>query len=71
MSGRKPQTNIVRLNFYYSSLMNLRSSRQEVFCEKAVFRNFTKFTGKHMCQSLYFDKVAGQACNFVKRETLT
>ena len=24
----------------------------EVFCGKVVLRNFTKFTGKHLCQSL-------------------
>ena len=30
-----------------------------MFCEKDVLRNFTKFTGKCLCQSLYFDKVAG------------
>ena len=36
-----------------------RSSRPEVFCEKGVFRNFAKFTGKHLCQSLFFNKVAG------------
>ena len=38
-----------------------RSSRQEVFCKKGVLRNFTKFTGKHLCQSLFFNKVAGLA----------
>ena len=27
-----------------------RSSRPEVFYEKGVLRNFTKFTGKHLCQ---------------------
>ena len=32
-----------------------RSSRPEVFCKKGVFKNFTKFTGKHLCQSLYFN----------------
>ena len=32
----------------------LRSSRPEVFCKKGVLRNFTKFTGKHLCQSLLF-----------------
>ena len=40
----------------------LRSSHQEVFCEKGVLsnlRNFTKSTGKHLCQSLFFNKVAG------------
>ena len=26
---------------------------------KGVVRNFAKFTGKHMCQSLFFSKVAG------------
>ena len=36
-----------------------RSSRQEVFCKKGALRNFAKFTGKHLCQSLFFNKVAG------------
>ena len=27
--------------------------------KKGVLSNFTKFTGKHMCQSLFFNKVAG------------
>ena len=35
-----------------------RSSRPEVFCKKDVFRNFTKFTGKHLCQGAFFNKVA-------------
>ena len=38
---------------------NNRSSRPEVFCEKVVPRNFPKFTGKHVCQSLFFNKVVG------------
>ena len=36
-----------------------RSSRSEVFCKKRVLRNFTKFIEKHLCQSLFFNKVAG------------
>ena len=31
----------------------------EVFCQKGVLINFTKFTGKHLCQSLFFNNVAG------------
>ena len=31
----------------------------EVFCKKGALRNFAKFTGKHLCQSLFFNKVAG------------
>ena len=37
----------------------------EVFCKKGVLRNFVKFTGKHLCQSLLFNKAAG-----LKPETL-
>ena len=28
--------------------------------KKGVLRNFAKFTGKHLCQNLFFNKVAGQ-----------
>ena len=31
------------------------SSHPEVFCRKGVLRNFAKFTGKHLCQSLFFN----------------
>ena len=30
-----------------------------MFYKKGVLRNFAKFTGKHLCWSLFFDKVAG------------
>ena len=36
-----------------------RSSRPEVFCKKGVLRNIAKFTGRHLCQSLFFNKDAG------------
>ena len=31
-----------------------------MFCKKGILGNFVKFTGKHPCQTLYFNKVAGQ-----------
>ena len=34
-----------------------RSSRPNVFCWKDALRNFAKFTGKHLCQSLRFNNV--------------
>ena len=37
----------------------LRSSNQRCSVRKGVLRNFAKFTGKHLCQSLFFNKVAG------------
>ena len=45
----------------------------EVFYNKGGPRNFTKCTGKHLCQSFFFNKVAGlrpEACNFIKNEAL-
>ena len=36
-----------------------RSSHRRCSVRKLVLRNFTKFTGKHLCQSLLFNKVAG------------
>ena len=50
--------------------MRQRSSLLEVFCKKGVFKNFAKFTGKHMCRSLFFNKVTGIAWNFIKKKTL-
>ena len=38
--------------------VHFRSTRPEVFCKKSVLRNFTKLRGKHLCQSLFFNKVA-------------
>ena len=35
--------------------------------KKGALRNFTKFTGKHLCQSLFFRP---EACNFIKKEAL-
>ena len=36
-----------------------RSSHWRCSVEKDVLRNFTKFIGKHLCQRLIFNKVAG------------
>ena len=35
------------------------SSRPDVFYNKGVLRNLARFTGRHLCQSLFFNKVAG------------
>ena len=50
-----------------------RSSHQRFSVKKGVLSNFLKFTGKYLCQGLFFNKVAGlmpKACNFIKKETL-
>ena len=38
----------------------LRSSSRMCSVRKVVLRNFAKLTGKHLCQSLFFNKVTGQ-----------
>ena len=43
------------LDYYASN----RSSHRRCSVRKGVLRNFAKFTGKHLCQSLFFNKVAG------------
>ena len=40
-------------------LMIFRSSRPEVIYEKGAFRNFANFSGKRLCQSHFFNNVAG------------
>ena len=49
-----------------------KSSRPEVLCKKKMFlKNFTKITGKYLCQSLFLIQLQDKICNFVKKETLT
>ena len=45
--------------FWPQSISINRSSHQRCFLIKGVPRTIVKFTGKHLCQSLFFNKVAG------------
>ena len=36
----------------------MRSSHRRCSVKKGVLRNVAKFTGRHLCQSLFFNKVA-------------
>ena len=53
------------LGRYTSFRRNYRRTRPEVSCKKDVLRNFTKFTAKHLCQSLFFNNVAGLRTTFL------
>ena len=44
-------------------MYNLEAVAWRCSVRKGVLRNFTKFTGKHLCQSLFFNKV-------IKKETV-
>ena len=43
----------------YINTKIFRSSHRSCSVRKCVLKNFTIFTGKHLCQSLFFNKVAG------------
>ena len=59
------------INYIVIDVTKSRSSRQEVFCKKGILGNFAKFTGKHLCQVLFFNKVVGlRPANFIEKETL-
>ena len=46
-----------------------RSRRLVVFCKKGILENFAKFTGKHLYQSLFFNKVADpRPATFLKKK---
>ena len=47
---KKGQHNILRNRY--------RSSLQWCFIKNGALKNFAKFTGKHLCKSLFFNKVA-------------
>ena len=35
-----------------------RSSRRKLFCKNGALKHFAKFTGKSLCQNIFFDKSA-------------
>ena len=47
------------LSLFNQSIFKCKSSFPDVFYEKDVLKNFAKFTGKHLCWRLFFNKVAG------------
>ena len=49
------ETNLLLKLIYESQIKSktMKSSRPEVFCAKGILRNFAKFTGKHLWQSLF------------------
>ena len=49
----------IHSKFCQLHLILSRSRPLEVFCKKSVLINFAEYTGKHLCQSLFFNKVAG------------
>ena len=61
--------------YFYSDMIEaaVRKQPSRGICKKVVLENFPKFTGKHLCHFLFFNKVACreetflEACNFSKK----
>ena len=47
------------VNFFWTHHVMDRSSRPEVFCKKGILQSFAKFTGKLLCQGLFYNRVTG------------
>ena len=47
-----------------------RNSHRICSVEKGVFKNFANFTRKHLCQSLFFNKVASKRLQLYLKEAL-
>ena len=64
-------TNIfqVELEILRNSPTIFRSSHCSHSIKKAILKDFVRFTGKHLCWSLFFNKLAGhKPCNFIKKK---
>ena len=62
---------ISSINDSYIFDLNCRSSHRRCSLKKGFLRNFAKFTGKHLCQRLFFNKVAGLSPATLLKKTLT
>ena len=56
------------VNFSSTEQNKQKQSSGGVLCKKDVLRNFPKLTGKHLCQSLFFNEIAGlRPVNLLKK----
>ena len=53
--------NLLIAKLLSNDLLKERSSHQKCSVKKSVLRNFARFTGNNLYQSLFFNKVAGPA----------
>ena len=50
-----------------SATLTKESNHRRCSARKSFLRKFAKFTGKHLCQNLFFNKVAGQLATLLKK----
>ena len=64
--GLKKKNMLMLLSNLHITEAEVVKPPQRCSLRKGVFRNFAKFTGKHLCQSLFFNKVAGLSLQLSK-----
>ena len=57
--SERSRSAMTRNNMFLTCLLRNQKKQQQVFFKKNYLKNFAKFTGKHLCLSLFFNKVAG------------
>ena len=55
------------LFFFVAPCLEMPEAATRGVLKKGVLRNFGKFTGKHLCECLFFNKVAGQPATLLKK----
>ena len=60
-------TKVNCLSYLFGVSRMPRNSCSKLFCKEIVLKTFSKFTGKHLCRSLFFNKVVGPATILKKR----
>ena len=60
---------MIRFEYEVKKTYVLQKQPPDVFYKKGVLKNFAKFTGKHLHQSLFFKKVSGRGQQLIRKET--
>ena len=59
LEAKSEHSTSLKNDITHSQTLRDRNNHQRYSMKKVVLRNFAKFTGKHLCQSLFLNKVAG------------
>ena len=59
--------NFIRYEPFIAKLIRVRSSHQSSFIKKSVLKNFSKFTGKHLCRRLFLTKLKTCSAMLLKK----
>ena len=51
----------------FNCIFIMEAVAQRCYVKRGVLRNFAKFTGKHLCQSLFFNKDGGRPATLLKK----